>query len=156
MRRLVLVTLLFTLLLGTSSASADWRWADPDIKQPNAHIFSCKTTACKHKAKRIAKIKLKLKKLQYHYKKEREWHRWITRYIPDCTWLGESGPGPPYARFRYTLPNSLGSDAFGKFQMMPGTYHSRAKYHDWSPLDQEIASRKEFRINGTGPWEGCH
>lgn len=155
MRRLGLVLLLFTLLLGASTASADWRWADPNIKKPKAHILSCKTSVCKKRAKRVAKLKLKLKIAKYHYQKEREWHLWTKRYIPPCTWYGESGPGPPYARYRYTLPNSRGSEAFGKFQMMPGTYHSRAKYHDWSPLDQEIASRREFWANGTLPWEAC-
>ena len=68
----------------------------------------------------------------------------------------ESGVGPQFASFRYFVWNTSGSGARGKYQMMPGTYASRAKYGDWSPLDQEIAGRREFFANGTGPWEACH
>jgi len=157
MRHLLAVLVaLCTCSMLAAPAQADWRWADPTIKKVKPAIFDCKTSACKKKAKKIAKVKFKLKKLKFHYKREREWHRWTTRYIPDCTWYGESGVGPKYAKYRYTLPNSTGSGAFGKFQFMPGTYHSRAKYHDWSPLDQEIAARREFWANGIFPWENCH
>lgn len=147
--------ILLILFVVPTTAQADWRWAQPSIKPVKPKIFDCKTSTCKKKAKHVAKLKFKLKTAKYHYKKEREWTRWTNRYIPPCTWYGESGPGPEFARYRYTLPNSSGSGALGKFQMMPGTYHSQAKYHDWSALDQEIAARREYWVHGTAPWEAC-
>ncbi len=153
MKRFALIPLLF---FGISApAQADWRWADPDIKKVKPN-FLCDTSLCKKKAKRIVKLKIKLKIAQYHNKREREWTTWTNRYIPSCTWYGESGTGPEYARVRYVTPNAQGSGAYGKFQFMPGTYFNRAKYYDWSPLDQEIAARREFWANGTAPWEACH
>lgn len=152
---LVSLATLCTCIGLATPASADWRWADPAIKPPKPHSGACKTSMCKKKAKRIAVLKFKIKVAKYHYKKEREWTRWVNRYIPSCTWYGESGPGPAYARWRYTVPNSTGSGAFGKFQMMPGTYFSFDTYGDWSPLDQEIAGHRLYWSQGTSPWEAC-
>jgi hypothetical protein len=92
---------------------------------------------------------------RHNERRLKEWKHWTNLFIPSCTWYGESGPGPPFARWRYYVPNSSGSSAYGKYQMMPGTYASRAKYGDWSPLDQEIAGHREYFANGTGPWQAC-
>jgi hypothetical protein len=156
MKRLVvtLLLLLFTFAF-VESAQADWRWAKPPFKQPKAKTSSCKTTACKTKSKKVAVLKYKLKVAEYHLMKQREWDRWAKKYIPTCTWYGESGPGPEFAPHRYTMPNSTGSGAFGKFQFMPPTYFSFGRYDDWSPLDQEIAARQLFWAQGTSPWEAC-
>ena len=96
-------------------------------------------------------------------KRRRQWRYWTRQPIAQCTWLGESGPPRPghgkglqeFARWRYTVPNSQGSGAYGKYQMMPGTYAAFAKYHDWSRLDQEIAAHRLYRAQGTAPWSAC-
>ena len=154
MKRLGLILLVFTLV-GASPAYADWRWAEPKFKQPKVRLYNCRTSACKAKAKQVVKLQLKLKIAQYHAQKEREWTRWIKQYIPTCTWYGESGPGPQFAPFRYTVLNNQGSGARGKYQMMPGTYFSFAVYKDWSPLDQEIAGHRLYGSQGTSPWSAC-
>jgi hypothetical protein len=100
-------------------------------------------------------MRYRVKVRLYHKHRLKEWNLWTSRYIPRCTWYGESGFGPQYARYRYTLPNSQGSGAYGKFQFKPNTYFSRAKYGDWSPLDQEIAARREYYANNTYPWANC-
>lgn len=157
MRPLLAVLATLCTCIGLAApASADWRWADPTIKPVKPKIFDCKIKLCQKKAKRVATLKYRLKVAKYSYKKEREWQRWINQYIPACTWYGESGPGPEFAAWRYAVPNTMGSSARGKYQMMPGTYSSRARYFDWSPLDQEIAGHREFWANGTSPWEACH
>lgn len=137
-----------------NAAHADWRWAPPELKKQKV-VFSCSTMECIKQAYKQAKRKHHLRVKRHNARRLKEWKQWSRLYIPTCTWYGESGPGPQFARFRYTVPNSSGSGAFGKYQMMPGTYHSRAKYHDWSPLDQEIAGHREFHANGTSPWEAC-
>lgn len=152
MKRFIFILLLF-LILQVSPAQADWRWAGPKFKLVKVGTV-CEGLECGIIAQR-ARIRIKIKRELYHAKKQGEWDHWTSLYIPDCTWYGESGTGPEYARYRYTLPNSTGSGAWGKFQFMPGTYHSRAKYHDWSPLDQEIAARREFWAHGTSPWANC-
>lgn len=149
----VIVTLLCFFVLSTP-AYADWRWATPEVKKPKPRFF-CHTHECHKVAKHVARVKYRLKVARTHYAKIREWTRWTHRYIPACTWYGESGTGPKYARYRYVMPNFTGSGAYGKFQMMPGTYHSQAKYHDWSALDQEIAARREYWAHGTIPWANC-
>lgn len=154
MMRLAVAVLCMCAML-VSPVSADWRWADPAVKKVKPNVL-CHTIKCKKKAKHIAKLKFKLRVARYSYAKEREWTRWTNRFVPDCIWYGESGVGPEYARYRYTMPNSTGSGAWGKFQFMSGTYHTRAKYHDWSPLDQEIAARREYWAHGTAPWANCH
>lgn len=150
---LLLFTLSFTLL-GAPSAEADWRWAKPDLKEKKV-IYSCGTMKCIKKTYLKQKRHFKKRVARYHKRRLQEWRHWTKLFIPFCTWYGESGTGPEYARYRYTLPNAQGSGAHGKFQMMPGTYHSRAKYHDWSALDQEIAARREYWANGTAPWTNC-
>lgn len=154
MKRLGLILLLLTVT-GTTPAYADWRWADPKYKQPKLRLYNCHTQQCKTKAKRVAELNLKLKIAQYHWRKEREWNRWIKRYIPSCTWYGESGTGPEFSPARYVMPNATGSGAYGKFQFMPGTYRIFGIYKDWSPLDQEIASRRLYGAQGTSPWANC-
>lgn len=154
MKRLSAALLFFCIVL-VQPASADWRWAPPTLEKKKV-VFKCATMRCINKAYKKAKNRYKLRVRRYHQRRLKEWKHWTRLFIPACTWYGESGTGPEYARYRYTMPNSAGSGAFGKFQMMSGTYHSRAKYHDWSPLDQEIAARREFWANGTGPWEACH
>lgn len=160
MKRLILMCLLvilfwsFVAALKAVEAYADWRWADPQIK-PHRIIYSCNTYKCIRRTYVKEKHRLQKKIKRYHHRRLQEWRYWTALYIPDCTWYGESGYGPRYARYRYTLPNSTGSGAYGKFQMMWTTYHSRAKYHDWSPLDQEIAARREFWAHGTSPWTNC-
>lgn len=139
----------------TENARADWRWADPVLKKQRI-VFHCNTLPCIRTAYKKARKRHLRRVHSYHKRRLREWNHWTGLYIPNCTWYGESGYGPAYARYRYTMPNSTGSGAYGKFQMMPGTYHNRAKYHDWSPLDQEIAARREFWANGTSPWANCY
>jgi hypothetical protein len=152
-KRLALLLLLFTFTC-TSSASADWRWAPPQFKKEKV---TYKYTSLKELRKSYLKEKRHFKRRAARYDKRRraEWKHWTKLFIPACTWYGESGTGPEYARYRYTLPNSSGSGAYGKFQMMSGTYHNRAKYHDWSALDQEIAARREYWANGTAPLAAC-
>jgi hypothetical protein len=142
-------------LLVPSTAEADWRWADPVFEKQKVSYF-CDSLQCIKASYKKQKEKFQRKVARYHRRKLREWRKWTNYYIPFCTWYGESGVGPEYAPYRYTLPNSGGSGAYGKFQFMPGTYHNRAKYHDWSPLDQEIAARREFWANGTAPWANCY
>jgi hypothetical protein len=155
----ILIVVAISLLVliawvGASPASADWRWAAPKLKPQTIH-YSCSTMECINKA--FAKEKQRYKKRVVRYDKRRlqEWKHWSRLYIPQCTWYGESGTSSQFARVRYTMPNSGGSGAYGKYQMMPGTYFSRAKYGDWSPLDQEIAGHREYMANGTGPWANC-
>jgi hypothetical protein len=155
MRRLVIAIMLFTLgLTLATSASADWRW-----KRPNYHLgtlkVGCSSDRCYHDAKVRRRHRLEKRVHQYNKRMRKEWKLWTARYIPDCTWYGESGRGPEFARYRYTLPNSTGSGAYGKFQFMPHTYYVNGKYDDWSPLDQEIAVRREYWKHGEAPWSNC-
>lgn len=153
MKRFIFVLLLFTLLLA-SPAQGDWRWAKPHFKQHRV-VSSCDTLQC-IKSAHIRTRSQKLRKItKYNHFRNRQWTHWTSLYIPDCTWYGESGVGPEYARYRYTMPNQSGSGALGKFQFMSGTYHSNAKFHDWSALDQEIAARREYWKHGTQPWSNC-
>lgn len=153
MRRFTLVLLIFTLL-PASAAGADWRWAPP-VAHKHTVTYKCNTLKClsttfnKEKKRLAHKIKLHDKRML------REWKRWTRLPIATCTWFGESGEGPQYAQYRYTMPNSTGSGALGKYQLMPGTYHANARYHDWSPLDQEIAGHREYQKHGEAPWQNC-
>lgn len=153
MTRIALLLLLFTFTCTSPASAADWRWAKYNTK----HKITYKYSSLKELKESYLKEKQKFKRREARYDKRRlrEWKHWISLFIPDCTWYGESGTGPKYARYRYTLPNSQGSGAYGKFQMMPATYHNRAKYHDWSALDQEIAGHREYQANGTAPWAAC-
>ena len=152
MKRFALLLLLFTFTC-TSSAAADWRWAPPTKE----HKVKIKYTNFKELKKAYLKEKRRHhRRIERHNNRRlRQWKHWTNLYIPDCTWYGESGTSPEYDPIRYTTPNAGGSGAYGKFQFMPGTYHNRATYHDWSPLDQEIAARREFWANGTAPWAAC-
>ena len=149
MKRLGLIVMVLLFLLAPSTASADWRWAP--LKKHKI-TYHCVSKHCRYQAKRRRHHQVML----YNRHKRAEWNHWTSLYIPDCTWYGESGYGPKYQRIRYTMPNSQGSGALGKFQFMNSTYHSVAKYHDWSPLDQEISARRLFWQQGTGPWSNCH
>lgn len=154
MKRLGLVLLLFTGLGVSPAVAADWRWAKPDLRKQTVK-YSCSTMKCIRQTYVKEKRRLKQRVARHDQRRLREWKRWTRLYIPTCTWYGESGTGPEYSPVRYTMPNAGGSGAYGKFQFMPGTYHNRAKYHDWSALDQEIAARREFWANGTAPWTNC-
>lgn len=158
MKRLGLLLLLFTFVLGAAQpAHADWRWASPKIKKVKIGIVCSENhVQCVHAFKQRMRAQRQQRIAKYHHRKLKEWRHWTGLYIPSCIWYGESGPGPEFAQYRYTLPNSSGSGAYGKFQFMPGTYHNRAKYHDWSPLDQEIAARNEYAKNGTSGWANCN
>lgn len=159
-RSIVLVLILFGVLLTliaiqhASPASADWRWAEPKLK-PKRVKPVCNQRICRTLAKIETRARLKARIQLYNRRKQAEWNTWTRLYIPDCTWFGESGEGPEYAPSRYTTPNQGGSGAYGKFQMMPGTYRANAKYGDWSPLDQEIAARREYWQHGIQPWTNC-
>src|SRR4051812_39994991 len=153
MKRFALSLLLFITML-VSSAQADWRWGKPKFK-PHKITYSCDTMQCLRHTYLREKHRLKRKIVRYNQRRLREWNRWAYLYIPTCTWYGESGTGPQFSPIRYTMPNAMGSGAYGKYQMMWATYHSRAKYHDWSPLDQEIAAHREYWAHGTGPWANC-
>jgi hypothetical protein len=154
MKRLGLLVLLFTLL-GTSPVSADWRWSAPKLRKQTV-TYHCDSLKCIRQTYIKQKHRFNKRVARYNKRHLREWNHWSKLYIPTCTWYGESGTGPQFAPYRYTLPNSTGSGAYGKYQMMSGTYHNRAKYHDWSPLDQEIAGHLEYQANGVGPWTNCH
>jgi hypothetical protein len=154
MRRLGILLLLVPLLESSPVEAADWRWSEPQLKVQTVK-YKCNTMACIRKTYLKEKRRFQQRVARYHQRRLQEWKRWTNLFIPFCTWYGESGTGSEYARYRYTLPNATGSGAYGKFQMMPGTYHNRAKYHDWSALDQEIAARREYWANGTSPWANC-
>jgi hypothetical protein len=144
-----------SMLVMPATASADWRWAPPTLEKKKV-VFACASTQCIKKAYKKALKRHKLRVKRYNERRLKEWRKWTNLFIPTCTWLGESGVGPQFASFRYYVWNTSGSGARGKYQMMPGTYASRAKYFDWSPLDQEIAGHREYFANGTSPWEACH
>lgn len=148
-----LLLLLFTLL-GASPASADWRWTKPHLQKQTV-TYSCGTMQCIKETYTKEKRRYTHRVARYNKRRLQEWQHWTHLYIPICTWYGESGYGPKYSPVRYTMPNSTGSGAWGKFQFMSPTYHSNAKYHDWSALDQEIAARREYWQHGTSPWENC-
>lgn len=154
MKRIILLIVVLVCLMKSTSATADWRWGTPQFK-PHKVTYACNTMACLKHTYTKEKHRLQRKIARYNQRRLHEWKRWSRLYIPACTWYGESGTGPRFARYRYTLPNATGSGAYGKYQMMPGTYHSRAKYHDWSPLDQEIAAHREYWAHGTSPWTNC-
>lgn len=159
MKRFICVLLLlfvawFFAPVFVGPADADWRWADPKLKSKPVAAW-CESYQCIKTAHKQSKLRYKRRVQRYHDRKQIEWMHWTAMYIPDCTWYGESGTGAEYARYRYILPNSTGSGAYGKFQFMPGTYHANAKYHDWSALDQEIAARREYWKHDIYPWQGC-
>jgi hypothetical protein len=155
MKRAGILALLILLVVCVPTASADWRWAQPKLKKQTV-TYHCDTLECIETTYKKAKQRYKKRVARVNKLRLKEWKHWTGLYIPQCTWYGESGVSAEYARVRYTMPNSTGSGAYGKFQMMPGTYHNRAKYHDWSPLDQEIAGHREYEANGTQPWSNCH
>ena len=154
MQRLGIVLALFGLFWLAEPASADWRWAPPKF-QKHRVTFTCDSLKCVHDAYVKEKKRYERRIKAHDQKRLKEWKRWTRIYIPQCTWYGESGPGPQFAKFRYTVPNSSGSGAYGKYQFMPGTYYHFAKYSDWSPLDQEIAGHKAYWSQGTSPWQAC-
>lgn len=155
MKRLFATLLLFcSMLVMPATASADWRWAPPKIKAHTVR-YKCADLKCIHKTYVKERKRLKRKIIRYNKHRLREWKHWTRLFIPACTWYGESGVGPQFAAFRYSVWNSGGSGARGKYQMMQGTYADNAKYFDWSPLDQEIAGHREFWQHGTAPWEAC-
>lgn len=156
MKRFTLALLVIcSMLVMPAAASADWRWAPPKIK---AHTvtYKCADMQCLRKTYKKEKHRLHRKIVRYTKRRQREWRHWTSLFIPSCTWYGESGTSYQFSPIRYTMPNSGGSGAYGKYQMMSGTYHSRAKYHDWSALDQEIAGHREFWAHGTSPWSNCN
>lgn len=153
MKRLGLVVLMLPLL-GASPASADWRWAKPHLAKQRV-TYSCDSLKCIRKTYLTEKRRFQHRMALYDKRRLQEWKHWTHLYVPACTWYGESGYGPEYSPVRYTMPNSTGSGAYGKYQFMRSTYHDVAKYHDWSPLDQEIAGRREYWKNGTSPWANC-
>jgi hypothetical protein len=148
------VVVLTTTFVLPPVAGADWRWADPPLKKHTVK-YTCSTMQCIQHTYTREKHRFQRRVERYNQRRLREWKQWINLFIPSCTWYGESGAGPEFARFRYTVPNSQGSGAYGKYQMMPGTYHGQAKYHDWSALDQEIAGHRLYQTSGIGPWEAC-
>lgn len=147
---IVFITCLFLV----REARADWRWAPPQFKKTKV-VFNCADLKCIKKAYKTAKHKHIKKLRRYNQRRLEEWRHWTHLYIPQCTWYGESGYGPEYDPARYTMWNTSGSGARGKFQFMDGTYHANAKYHDWSALDQEIAARREYWKHDTQPWSNC-
>jgi hypothetical protein len=150
-----LLVVFLVLLVGASPAAADWRWAQPHLRKQTV-TYHCDSMKCIRQTYLKEKRRYHRRIKRYNTRRLHEWNRWAHLYIPACTWYGESGTGPQFSPVRYTMPNSTGSGAYGKYQMMSGTYHSRAKYHDWSPLDQEIAGHREYWAHGTSPWTNCH
>lgn len=154
MRVRTLIVMLLALLMLAAPAHADWRWAPPHLRKQHV-TYSCDTMKCIHQTYVKAKHRYAQRVARYDHKRQTEWNHWAHLYIPTCTWFGESGQGPQYSRIRYTTPNSQGSGAYGKYQLMPSTYATDDKYGDWSPLDQEIAGHREYAKHGTSPWENC-
>jgi len=154
MRRLAILIVPFALLGISTSASADWRWAPPHF-QKHRITYYCDTMICVKQTYIKERNRYHRKLVRYNKRRLHEWNHWAHLYIPLCTWYGESGYGPQFSPVRYVTPNSQGSGAYGKYQFMSGTYHSVAKYHDWSPLDQEIAGHREYWRAGTSPWTNC-
>lgn len=151
-KRLIFILTLF-VLCNTTTAHADWRWAKPKDKKQYVMLM-CDSMQCAKVAQHKARVHYEKKIRRYNRRKLAEWQRVTSAYIPVCTWNGESGSGPQYARYRYRVTNTS-SGAYGKFQFMPSTYFSVGRYKDWSPLDQEIAARREYRSHGTSPWANC-
>lgn len=155
MKRITLLVLLMLFTFAPAQAAhSDWRWKTPKMKVKRVKPV-CDSYQCHVVAKIRTRENLRAKIAHFNRLKLAEWHMWTKLYIPDCTWYGESGFGPKYSRKRYTMPNSSNSGAYGKFQFMPGTYRANAKYGDWSPLDQEIAVRREYWKHGIYPWQRC-
>lgn len=154
MRKTALVVLLlFTIL--TSTAEADWRWAGPKPKHISVGMVCDKGKNCNKVLRRMVRKAQHKRVVRHNRVRQAEWDRVISVPVPRCTWYGESGVGPEFARYRYTLPNSKGSGAYGKYQFMKQTYFNNAKYGDWSPLDQEIAVRGEVAKHSIYPWTNC-
>lgn len=158
MRKLVMFIAVLSSVWVVSSASADWRWAPPKLKAQTA-TYHCNTFKCIHHTYLSQRKRLKHRIDKYNAHRRAEWKRWVSMPIANCTWGGESSPpgdfSGQFARYRYYVHNSAGSDAYGKYQMMPQTYAYYAKYGNWSPLDQEIAAHKLYADQGTGPWSSC-
>jgi hypothetical protein len=154
----ILLIIIVLSFIYTSTASADWRWSSPQLKKQTA-VYHCSTFKCIRKTYLSQRKRLKHRIYKYNTRRLVEWKKWISAPIADCTWAGESSPPGDYtgqfASYRYTVLNSQGSDARGKYQMMPDTYSSYAKYGDWSPLDQEIAGHKLYADQGIYPWKSC-
>jgi hypothetical protein len=153
MKRLGLWCFLFTQV-GTVPASADWRWPEPVLPKQKI-TYSCASLDCIKQTYLKERRRFKHRIASYNKARLREWMHWTGLYIPTCTWYGESGTGPEFASYRYTMPNSTGSGAYGKYQFMPSTYFTYGKYDDWSPLDQEIAGHRLYWSQGTAPWTNC-
>lgn len=156
LKRIALIVLMLAtfIVLPAGIAHADWRWKTPHFKLKKVKPV-CGQQVCRALARAQAKSNRKARIAHFNARKRAEWHTWTHIPIPRCTWYGESGYGPEFARYRYTMPNSTGSGALGKYQFMGDTYISSGKYDDWSPLDQEIAARREYWKHGTGPWTNC-
>jgi hypothetical protein len=158
MKRFLVVLVLLFAVFSTTPSSANWRWASPKLKERKV-TYSCADYKCLKKTyiheRHILRARIKI----YNKHRAAEWKHWIAQPIADCTWAGESSPpgdtSGQFARYRYSVRNSSGSDAYGKYQMMPGTYSTYAKYFDWSPLDQEIAAHRLYTDSSTGPWASC-
>lgn len=153
MKRLAFLAVLFALL-GAQPASADWRWAHPHLRKQTV-TYHCDSMKCLRQTYIKAKHRYQKRVARYDKRRLQEWKHWTRLYIPQCTWYGESGTSAQFARIRYTIPNAQGSGAYGKYQFMSGTYHTYAKYHDWTPLDQEIAGHRAYWDQGTEPWANC-
>src|SRR3954451_15968217 len=94
------ILLLWFALLGPSVAAADWRWADPKLIKQTVK-YKCNTLKCIRHTYVKEKRRLKHRIARYHKRRLHEWTHWTNLYIPACTWYGESGTGPEYARSRY-------------------------------------------------------
>jgi hypothetical protein len=105
MKRLSLMVLSIALLMGASPAAADWRWAPPRPKKHKV-TYSCDTMKCIRQTYHKEKRRYKHRIARHNKRRLHEWKHWTHLYIPACTWYGESGYGPKYARYRYTMPNS--------------------------------------------------
>lgn len=94
MMRLAFAILCTCALLVTPASAADWRWAAPDIKKVKPHIFDCKTKVCKKKAKRIARLKTRLKIAKYHYKKSANGFAGLAAISHHALGMGKAVPDP--------------------------------------------------------------
>lgn len=113
----------------------------------------------------VQRVKAKIR--HRHQVRVRRAHERVFEYykhhdpMPTCTYVGESSPpgdySHPFGAHRYTVSNSQGSGAYGKYQMMPRTYATYARWHDWSPADQELSAHRLYHHEGLWPWHkpGC-
>lgn len=113
---------------------------------------------CQHSARSKRIVRFHLRRYKAAHAIRVRWAYFKSHPMPYCTWGHESGEGvpewPPSAR--YTTPNSQGSGAYGKYQIMPSIWVANGGGASWAPLEQERVARNLYAARGTQPWSGCN